>query len=176
MVRKGPTVVLTLGLLSACGVGTKPDGGLDGSIPQWPEGTLELGVEAPDGGFLAMPAYVEASPGSQGGYHVSVTYRVSGEVASGVTFDHRVTRARDGVLVSKGGRSWDAGTAAPWVSDPAARVFLCPTPVGVNIVGEALLFQLTATKTGTLLGTAQATATFGCPPGDAFCERICGGD
>ncbi len=167
---RGP--LLTLVALCACGGGPRPDGG----VGQWPEGALELGAEAPDGGFVAMPARVEATPGAQGGYHVPVMYRVTGEAPAVVSFEHRVTRVVDGALVSKGSRTWDAGLADPWTTDRATIVFLCPTPVGLNILGEPLRFQVTATRDGTLLGTAQATTSLGCPAGDAFCERICGGD
>lgn len=166
-----------LTLLCACGgVVEPPDAGVDAGTPLWPEGALEVGGEGPDGGFITLPSMVEAQPGSQGGYHVPLMYRVTGHAMAGVTFEHRVTRAGDGRLVSKGSRSWDVEPGSSWTTSRPTIVFLCPTPIGVSIVAEPLSFQVTALKDGLLLGTAAAAGTFGCPPGDAFCETICSGD
>lgn len=175
--RRGLGLLLVGALaLPGCGAGGAGDGGLDGGAPAWPDGTLTLGGEGADGGFVTLTGQVEGAPGSQGGYHVPLRYQVSGAAAPGVVFQHRVTRAVDGALVSKGERTWDVGPASPWTSERPTIVFLCPTPVGVNVVAEPLVFVVTATRDGQLLGAARATATFGCPPGDAFCERICSGD
>jgi hypothetical protein len=168
----------TLLVLTGCaGPIDPPDGGSDGGA-LWPEGTLELGAEGPDGGFVAMPAEVEATPGAQGGFHVPVVYRVTGKALPGVLFEHRIRRTRDNTLVSKGTRTWDVspvGAGQSWTTAGAVIIFLCPTPVGVNVVGESLTFEVTATKGGELLGTAGASAQFRCPAGDAFCESICKG-
>lgn len=167
--------------LAACG-GTQggPDAGRDGGAPLWAEGTFELGLEAADGGAnFPLPAEVQATPGAQGGFHVPVLYRVTAPAEPNVMFEHRVTRSRDGVLVSKGTRTMnvDAVAAAQrWTSPGAVIIFICPTPVGVNVVGEALNFEVTATtKAGELLGKASARATFTCAPTDAFCASICSG-
>jgi hypothetical protein len=171
-------VLCSLLFASACGgpVG-KPDGGSDGGA-QWPEGTLELGGLGPDGGFAKMAVEVEATPGAQGGFHIPVTYRVNGQALPGVLFEHRIERTRDATLVSKGTRTWDVAPGAAgesWTTPGAVIIFICPTPVGVNVVGESLTFEVTATKGGELLGKASASAVFRCSPGDSFCESICKG-
>ena len=170
-------LVLFVLLASACGHSDKPDGGSDGGA-QWAEGTLELGNVAPDGGFQKMPVEVEATPGAQGGFHIPVMYRVNGEALPGVLFEHRIERTRDATLVSKGTRTYDVGPVASqesWTTPGAVIIFICPTPVGVNVVGESLTFEVTATKDGNLLGKATASAVFRCAPGDSFCESICKG-
>lgn len=167
--------------LAACG-GTQggPDGGRDGGAPRWAEGAFELGLEEADGGAsFPLPAEVQATPGAQGGFHLPVLYRVTAPAEPNVVFEHRVTRARDGVLVSKGNRTLNVDAVAAgqsWISPGAVIIFICPTPVGVNVVGEALNFEVTATtRAGELLGKASAPAKFGCAPSDAFCASICSG-
>jgi hypothetical protein len=153
-----------------------PDGGTDGG-EVWPAGTLELGIE--DAGmFDTFPAQVQASPGAQGGYHVAVMYRVTGKALPGVLFEHRVTRVSDARLVSKGNRTMTIDPVAAgqsWTTPGPVIIFICPTPVGVNVLGEPLHFEVTASKSGEVLGKAEGDATFGCPPNDAFCASICAG-
>ena len=168
---------LILLALVGCGSVDKPDGGTDGAV-LWPEGTLELGGVGADGGFAPMAAEVEATPGAQGGFHVPVMYRVTGQALPGVLFEHRIQRTGDATLVSKGTRTYDVTPVASgqsWTTTSAVIIFLCPTPVGVNVVGESLTFEVTATKGGELLGKASASAVFRCTAGDTFCESICKG-
>lgn len=166
--------------LAACGeLKGGPDGGRDGGDPLWAEGALELGAESPDGGALfPLPAEVQATPGAQGGFHVPMLYRVTAPAMPGVLFEHRVTRGRDGALVSKGSRTMNLDPVAAgesWTSPGAIIIFICPTPVGVNVVGEELNFEVTATKAGELLGKASGRSTFRCAPTDGFCASICSG-
>lgn len=179
MCTRAGGLVLVL-LLSGCG-GTKgdPDGGRDGGDPLWAEGALELGAEDADGGAVfPLPAAVQATPGAQGGFHVPMLYRVTAPALAGVSFEHRVTRVRDDALVSKGSRTMNIEPVAAgqsWTSPGAIIIFICPTPVGVNVVGEELNFEVTATKSGALLGKASGRATFTCAPADGFCASICSG-
>lgn len=172
-------LLLLLMLVGCEGPPGGPDGGRDGGAPLWAEGTLELGSEGADGGALfPLPAEVQATPGAQGGFHVPMLYRVTAPANPGVVFEHRVTRVRDDVLVSKGQRTMNIDPVAAgqsWTSPGAIIIFICPTPVGVNVVGEELNFEVTATKSGELLGKASGRATFRCPSGDGFCAAICSG-
>ena len=175
--RSDRTVVLVALLFSACAGIDGPDAGTDAGVVIWPAGTLELGAEA-SGAFSTFPAQVQATPGAQGGYHVAVMYRVTGKALPGVLFEHRVTRARDGTLVSKGNRTMSVDPVAAgqsWVSPGAVIIFICPTPVGVSVLGEELNFEITASKGGEILGKVSARAGFGCPSGDSFCASICSG-
>jgi hypothetical protein len=175
MTLKQP-VVLCL-LLTACVGPIDPsDGGIDAGVV-WPEGTLELGTEDA-GAFSTFPAQVQATPGAQGGYHVAVMYRVTDQAVPGVTFDHRVTRKRDNVLVSKGSRTLSVDPVAAgqsWFTPGPVIIFICPTPVGVSAIDEELHFEVTASKSGLVLGKAGVDSRFGCPPGDGFCASICAG-
>lgn len=163
-----------LAALSACpGPIDVPDGGPDGGA--WPDGAFTLGAEGADGGYLALPAELTGTPGAQGGFHVSVLYAVTGEAAAGVVFEHKVRRSSDNTLVSKGQRTFDVGPLSGWTPQGGIIIFMCPTPVGVNIIDEALRFEVTASQGGTLLGTASGTAIFRCPQGDSFCASVCKG-
>lgn len=165
-------------LLAACGEPIEePDGGSDGGVV-WAEGTLELGGESADGGYLPLPSESFATPGAQGGYHVAVLYKVTGQALEKVLFEHRVTRVRDGVLVSKGPRTLDVtpvAAGASWITPGAVIIFICPTPVGVNVVDEELNFEVTATKNGEVLGKAAARSVLRCAATDSYCASICSG-
>lgn len=158
-----------------------PDGGTDGGVALWPEGTLELGGGDATGAFTAFtafPAEVQATPGAQGGFHVGVRYKITGKALPTVRFEHRVTRVRDDVLVSKGARVLDVDPVAAgesWTSQETIIIFICPTPVGVNVLNEELRFEVTALKNGAVLNQTSANATFRCAAGDGFCASICAG-
>ncbi len=57
--------------------------------------------------------------------------------------------------------------------------FMCPTPLGVNVIGEPVAFELTIDDGhGVRLGEAGGSATPRCPTdGQAtFCQQICSGN
>jgi hypothetical protein len=182
--RRSPRAALVLGalLLSACPVPPGPgdSGPGDGGDALWPDGTLVLGAPVSDSDltFQLLPAEVDLHPGAQGGYHVPLMYRVDGQTEPGATFDHRVTRVRDGVLVSKGSRVYDVspdGTGS-WSTGSAVVIFLCPTPVGVNVIDEALSFEVTMLRSpDVVLTRATAQAVVHCPAGASSCQLICKG-
>jgi hypothetical protein len=156
------------------------DSGPGGGDALWPDGTLVLGTPVSDSdlSFQVLPAALELHGGAQGGYHVPLLYQVDGQTEPGATFEHRVTRVRDGVLVSKGSRVYDVapdGTGS-WRTDAAVVIFLCPTPVGVDVVDEALSFEVTLTRTpDVVLARTTAQAVVHCPAGAFSCPLICKG-
>ena len=118
--------------------------------------------------------------GAQGGFHVWLDVRFTGAKAERTRVKHTVRRKSDGVLFSTGERTLDVGAAGPegfWESSPAWPAFLCPSPLGINILGEPAVIKLeVSTVDGTLLGTAEANTQFSCPAAQqAFCESICRG-
>ncbi|MFT3708130.1 MAG: hypothetical protein QM817_10790 [Archangium sp.] len=166
------------GLVSACGGGGGADGGSDAGPPLWTEGTLEVGTRSAPGvdDFAVFGAEAPLTPGAQGGYHVETRYRVNGQRLDAVVFTHVVRLADAGTLVSKGTRRFDVGDDGgdPWVSE-IFPVFMCPTPVGVNVANERVTFEITATATdGGFLGRATGSTRLHCDPG-AYCEVVCRG-
>lgn len=177
MRRAGALVVL---VLCGCPAPLPPeeDGGQITGDPLWAAGAVALGT-LDSATFMALPAQLELQPGAQGGFHVPVMFRVTGHTEPKAVFDHRLTRVRDGVLVSKGTRTFDVapdGTGA-WLSPDWVPLFLCPTPVGVSVVDEALNFELTVSRRpGLLLDRVTVQAVVTCPAGArALCESVCKG-
>lgn len=159
--------------LFACGIGpTPPDAG-DAGTPAWPAGALEVGANVMND-FAPFPTEVPLVPGAQGGYHVEVRYRVTGERASEVLFTHRA-RKLDGTLVSRGTRQFDvAPDGGVWVSEQFP-IFMCPTPVGVSVSNETVTIEVEATaRDGGILGRSTGTTTLHCEAGQ-YCEVICKG-
>jgi hypothetical protein len=153
------------------------DAGAD--VPAWPQGDFEIGTSSltDPTAWQAMPASVQLVPGFQGGFHVPVMYRVSHHDAANVTFEHKVRRVSDGVLVSRGGRGFDvASDGGTWTSDYEVTIFMCPTPVGVTVVDEALNLEVRIlSQDSKLLGLGTAQVVVHCPAGDSFCQSICKG-
>lgn len=153
------------------------DAGPDGPA-QWGENAVEIGT-TPDGlTFKAMPADLELHPGAQGGFHVPISYRVLGRTEPDAVFEHKVRRVKDNVLVSRGTRSFDvAPDGGVWTPDYEITVFLCPTPVGITVQDEEVVFEVRATRmtSGALLGVGTARTTLRCPAGNSFCASICKG-
>ncbi|MBL8918770.1 MAG: hypothetical protein JNJ54_07935 [Myxococcaceae bacterium] len=168
--------VLLAVVFAACGPpGPTPDGGVDAG----PEQELTLGTTGPDGGFVALGGLeVDAIPGSQGGFHVNLLYTLPAGGVGTLTFDHRVVRTSDQKLVSLGTRTYDLpASGVAWTTSTPVTVFMCPTPVGVDIIGKELLFSVKAKDAaGNPVGAGSARATFRCgSAGGTFCESICKG-
>lgn len=162
---------------AACGpLPPAPDGGVDAGLDA---GAIELGTTGADGGFVPLEGPVDGIPGSQGGFHVNVLYRLPEGGSGQLTFEHQVRRIRDERLVSRGSRLYDLGQlrSAPWETADPVTVFMCPTPIGVDIIGEALRFSVTAKDAqGRVVGAGSSVATFRCGSASgAFCEAICKG-
>ncbi|MDP1825324.1 MAG: hypothetical protein Q8L48_18855 [Archangium sp.] len=152
---------------------TDQDGG-DLGPPLWPDGTIVFGT-TDDTGDVFMPIGVEIDlhRGPQGGHHVYAKYQVSGRVAADATFEHRVHRVRDGLLVSRGSRVFDvmATDGGAWISEGSVVMVLCPTAPGVSVMREPLRMEVTVKRAGQFLGRASATSTIRC----VDCEADCGG-
>lgn len=178
-----PLILLTTLGLTACCIQLPPprpeplldeDGGVLGP-PLWPDGALVFGTTDDNGEiFESIGAELVLYRGPQGGNHAYAKYQVTGQVAANTTFENRVRRARDGVLVSRGSRTLDvtALDGGAWASEGTIVMFLCPTAPGISIVKEPLIFEVTAkTASGQFLSRATVTSTLTC----TGCEADCGG-
>lgn len=130
-------------------------------------------------GFEAMPGAATLRPGSQGGFHVWVSYRVKGG-AGPYKADHTVRRASDGKLLSRGERRLELGAAGDdgWrQSEAATPAFLCPTPLGVSAIDVDAVFEVTLFAEGVAVAKQQVKTRLECPTDDqaAFCRQICMG-
>jgi hypothetical protein len=175
-------------------------GCLDGGPPLSPPGTLPLTVQLgsvdtsqPGGSSwldLADGQPLQLVPGSQGGFHVWLLYRVSGNSQQQPVRISRLadrldpSGRRDRVLTAYG---TDTLPAQPsWQLLTPIANFMCPTPIGVNILNAPVELSLTLTPpppsgqpAGPSLGEAHVTIQPVCPPSPDpqhdFCQKICQG-
>lgn len=159
-------------LLVGCG-GTRPPPG---------SATLAVGTTALDGsGFVALDGDQTMVPGAQGGFHVWLKWRVSGMAPATVHVHRESHRVSDDALVLRadGTQSVGAATADGWWELPMALPsFMCPTPIGINVIGARIVFDVTLSgDDGKTIARSSAEATVHCPDGDqaAFCAKICSG-
>ena len=145
-------------------------------------GSIALGTTALDGsGWMPLEGDQTLVPGAQGGFHIWLKYRVTGMAAGTVTVKRTVRRVSDNKLVLTTMGSQDLGQAGPdggWELPMALPSFMCPSPLGVNIIGEPMRFDLVIDGAdGQKLGESTAEATPWCPTDDQaqFCQNICSG-
>lgn len=169
--RPRVTLLALAASLAACGgVGHPPA-----------PGSVTLGTAALDGtGFVPLTGDQPLVPGSQGGFHVWLKYRVSGMAPGRVEVKRTVRRVSDDHLLLTADGTQDLGdeTGGFWETPNAIPSFMCPSPIGVNVIGERAVFDvLILDEHGNQLGEASAEATAHCPTGDqaAFCRQICAG-
>lgn len=169
-----------LGLLLCACPGPPPtsDGGTDGG--SGPLAPIELGTTDSSGNFVALTGEAFATPGAQGGFHVNTFFRLPEGGVGDVYFHYRVVRARDDKLVSTGSRKFNLGLfrVSTWTNPEPVTVFMCPTPVGIDIIGEELVFTVWASTVVETERLAEGTAKviFRCgPSGGSYCDSICKG-
>lgn len=173
--------LLGTALVAACG-----DDGPEPDERQPIPGSAEIGATDNRGVFLPIPASgdIQLEPGAQGGFHVPIQVRLSGEArdelgefaflertARRVSDDILVSRSRFDVRFVAGDDGWD-------ILDFPAFVFLCPTQVDVGVADEALRLEVRVGDPDEFVPlVATATVTPRCPTGgqQQFCELICRG-
>ena len=158
--------------------------GCGGGTAQPPPGdaSLTLGTAASDGtGFVDLSGDATLVPGAQGGFHIWIKYRVAGMAPETVHVhrESRVVASNALVLLTDG--NVDVGAAGDggyWELPSAQPSFMCPTPIGVDVIDQRIVFDVTMTTAdGAPLAKASAEATVHCPDGEqaAFCAKICSG-
>lgn len=181
--------VLGLAVFAGCG-GGEPIGPADAGLAPPDGGLLELdiGTGRLDGnpGFVPVEdgADLVLSPGSQGGFHVFVNLRIGSDLAAAVgtrpMVRREARRVRDGVLVSRTQRFEDFGErGGAYQTLGSLRLFLCPTPIGVEVADERLELEVelapSAEASAAAVGTLRFTPV--CPENEQaeFCRQICFG-
>jgi hypothetical protein len=151
--------------------------------PGAPDGSAaELALLAPgaDGtlGPISDGSEVTLVPGAQGGFHVWLGYRLRGVPAGETAIERDADRVSDGAVVL---RYLDAVDVEPggdgWFA-PASPVpmFMCPTPIGLSILGVPIAYRLRVLDdAGAERAAARVTLVPRCPDGNAACARICAG-
>lgn len=158
--------------------------GCDSAV-ELPASELAAGTAGADGeGFIPVDdgTEVELIPGSQGGFHVWLGIRVHG-VTGKVYLEREARRLHDDVLVFRGiPRAVDIPAEAMdewWQPDAATPAFMCPSPIGVQVHDQELVFDVSLTdEQGAVLATDQLILLPRCPEDAddaAFCYQICAG-
>jgi hypothetical protein len=166
---------LALLVLAACG-----DPGI--AVPDAPpSAALAIGtVDNDAASFLPMAGDQTLVAGAQGGFHVWLTYRVSGVRPGETRVLRTVRRVSDNRLILMADGVQDIGAPGPdgfWQLPAPLPSFMCPAPIGVQVNDELVRFDVTlvdpTTKEVLAEGTAEATPR--CPDGaqQAHCLDIC---
>jgi hypothetical protein len=154
--------------------------GCGGSAPPPAASGLTLGTTAADEtGFYPLSGDQPLVPGAQGGFHVWLKYRVAGMAPGRVHVQRNARRVSDGALVLTTEGTQEIGTpseAGYWELPQPVPSFMCPTPIGIQVMDEQIQFEVTVTAPNLSL-TSTAVATPRCPQGDQaqFCAKICAG-
>lgn len=149
---------------------------------------IEAGTSGANGeGYVATPDGTDVLlvPGAQSGFHVWLNVRVRG-IAGRLMIERAARRQRDGTLVFRGlPQRMDVPDAAVddwWESPVAAPAFMCPSPIGIQIFDEALVFEVRlldpdAPDEAPPLAEDTLVLTPHCPADEqaAFCVSICSG-
>jgi hypothetical protein len=153
-----------------------------GSATTPPPG-IEIALGAPGDGGALVPLSdgqdVTMVAGAQGGFHVWLAYRLHDVPAGTFTLERDAERVSDGavvlryrgdVAVTPDGDGW-------FTPDGPIPMFMCPTPIGISIVGEPIAYQLRLVDDGGAeLARAGVTLVPRCPDAQLpFCTRICTG-
>ncbi len=184
--RGAPALVLALAVatVGAAGCGAPhaqtdmeppPDGGM----------TLTLGTLGPDGGYqpLTDGQDVTLVEGAQGGFHVWMQFKVDDPRAMHVEAVRMAHRRDGGELVLRAmGPAYDIvgmPGGGPWESTNPVPMFMCPSPLGIRVVDEAIVYDVTFTDDAQE-PVAHGTITLvpRCPTDPMkldFCMKICTG-
>jgi hypothetical protein len=163
--------VVAAACLAGCGGTAMPPPG---------SATLSLGGTASDGsGFVALDGDQQLIPGAQGGYHVWLKWRIEGMAPTKVHVHRESHRVSDDALILRADGALEVGAPAAdgWWELPAAQPsFMCPTPLGITVIDQKIVFDVTLTSDdGATVAKSSAEATVHCPAGDQFCTKICSG-
>jgi hypothetical protein len=188
--RLGIAMLLGLGM-AASGCGPDEQGSPDGGPDAGPDANTDAGVtrieagtaDLAGNGFVPIADGSDATliPGAQSGFHVWLNVRVQG-IAGELRIERAARRQRDDTLVFRGlAQRLDVPEAALgtwWESPIASPAFMCPSPIGIQVFDEPLVFEVRLLDLdGVILAEDSLVLVPRCPAGEqeAFCRSICAG-
>jgi hypothetical protein len=168
-----PLAALVLGAAGGCGAeGMMPPPGM---IP------MTLGSIHDDGSFAPLTDGQDVTlvEGSQGGFHVWMKFRVHGMPPGDVDIARTAHRADTGDSVL---RTTGTITIGPpdangdWELPMAATMFMCPTPIGVRVADERIVYEIMLSLGADEVSHASISLVPRCPAAQLdFCMKICTG-
>jgi hypothetical protein len=135
-----------------------------------PPPLVTLALSGPGDAPLSDGQDVLLEPGAQGGFHVWLTWRADGMEPAELQLERTARRlADDKVVLRTSGAVRELGGTIP--------MFMCPTPIGISVVDQPIVFRLSlGDSSGARLAAGAITLVPHCPDGQReFCERICTG-
>jgi len=148
--------------------------------------TLAVGAPAgSDGAGGALIPFVDGQEvelvaGAQGGFHVWLEYALRDLPAAVYTLERDATRVSDGAVVLRYVAPVEVAAPAVdgwWAAPAPIPMFMCPTPIGISVVGEPIALVLRVLDdAGAERARAGITLVPRCPDTQRdFCVRICSG-
>jgi len=136
----------------------------------WPAGALQVGASEGVGGFTPFGNSTQLMTGPQGGggRHFFLSFRLVGQTptANELFILTRATRVSDEKFVGSTEQvmNFDPDDAGSSDGSNSYRLALCPTPTGLDIVGQELTIESYAfsRQGGTFLAKASATVMAQC--------------
>jgi hypothetical protein len=143
-----------------------------------PQPLLELGDV--NGDPYADGQDVTLVAGAQGGFHIWLDWHVFGMPSEQLVLERTAHRVSDDQLVLRTSTTLelDAPDENGWSWAPMpVPMFMCPAPVGLNILDEPIELELRfSARDGTGLTSQSVTVVPHCPDeARDFCQRICSG-
>jgi hypothetical protein len=136
-----------------------------------PPPPLTLALSGLDSTPLSDGQDVLLEPGAQGGFHVWLSWRAEGMEPAELQLERTARRLSDDkVVLRTSGAVREPGGTLP--------MFMCPTPIGISVVDQPIVFRLSlADASGARLAAGAITLVPHCPDDGQreFCERICTG-
>jgi hypothetical protein len=132
---------------------------------------IAIALSGPGDTPLSDGQDVMLEAGAQGGFHVWLSWRVTGMDERELQLSRTARRLADDKLVLR----TSGGVREPGGTIP---MFMCPTPIGISVDGEPIVFRLALERAdGTSLASGHVTLTPHCPEDGQreFCQRICRG-
>lgn len=160
---------------SGCGTGAEPP-------DMGHSAAMTLGTADASGQFapLVDGQDVTLVEGAQGGFHVWMKFRVAGMAPQTVHLARTAHRLSDDAPVLRTMTTIDVGAAATdgaWEVPMALPMFMCPSPIGIRVVDEPIVYDLAMSDdAGHTLAEGSITLVPRCPADqEAFCMKICTG-
>lgn len=151
------------------------------SMPLGP-GQLTLSSVGADGTPLPLTdgQNVTLVEGAQGGFHVWMRFRAHDVPVGAMTVERTAHRLADDQLVLRSMMDMTVGapdSAGDWAPIDPLPMFMCPSPIGLSVVDQPIVFRIALTDgNGADLAASEVTLVPHCPDAQrAFCERICTG-
>jgi len=143
-------------------------------VPPPAAGAMTLGMSDVDGTFAPFTEGQDVTlvSGAQGGFHVWLAYRYDGVPGGDAKLSRGAHRLVDDAIVLR-----TSAEITVAVQSPPMPMFMCPSPIGLSVIDQPIVFELSMQPDdGSGLVAQHITLVPHCPDAERdFCLRICTG-